>query len=252
MAVNIHFDAVPDLNHAARYEIFSLLDRHFTGVDEHVFAADLATKTHVLRIFDARGQLAGFSTLEYRRRTMQGESGALVYSGDTIVDPAAWVDTNLGPAWVAAILGLHAEAGPLWWLVLTSGVRTYRYLTVCVRRYAPAPIDRLDEQAASLLSEFASERFGPEFNADAGVVRFTKPQRLREHLADIPDHIRSDPAVHVFLTMNPHHTAGDELVSLCRLDPSNLTAVGLLALRRGRRSAITPKAKAATAVTATA
>ena len=238
MAVKISFDQVSDLGQSARGELFTLLERHFAGVEGDTFATDLLAKTHVLRLFGQDGNLAGFSTIDYRRRMIDGVRAAVLYSGDTIVDPAAWVDASLGPAWVAAVLDLHAEQGPLWWLVLTSGMRTYRYLTVCLCRYAPAPPDRYDVTAAALLSVLASERFGESFNAHTGVVRFVNPQCLRHHLADVPEHIRDDPAVQVFLQRNPGHAAGDELVSVCRLDVANLTPAGLLALRRGRRAAV--------------
>jgi hypothetical protein len=238
MAVRWSLDRIPALLARERTEMLALLARHFDGVDAATFAADLEGKTHVLRLFADSGALAGFSTMDYRRRRIGGEPAALLYSGDTIVDPEEWASTSLGAAWVAAVLDLHAAAGPpapLWWLLLTSGVRTYRYLTVCIRRYAPAPADRLDHQALALLPTLAVERFGHA--VDTGVVRFAQPQRLREHLAAPPPHVLADEAVRLFIERNPGHAEGDELVSLCRLEEANLTGVGRLALRRGRAAA---------------
>jgi hypothetical protein len=235
------FGTIPALGAGDRVELFRLFDRHYEGADARTFTADLDDKTHVLRLFDQQGVLIGFSTLDYRRARLDGAEVALLYSGDTIVDPAAWSNASLGSAWVASVLDLHAASGPpapMWWLLLTSGVRTYRYLTLCVRKYAPAPSARLDEAAAGLLGRIARDRFGNLFDADAGIVRFARPHRLRGGLAQIPDHVAADPVVDLFLKRNPNHAAGDELVSLCELSQDNLTSIGLLSLRRGRSMAV--------------
>ena len=77
-----------------------------------------------------------------------------------------------------------------------------------------------------MASALARERFNGRYDEQAGVVRFPRPQRLREHLASIPDARRNDPHVQFFLERNPGHGAGDELVCLTRLSDDNLTAAG--------------------------
>ena len=238
MALAARLDAVADLNQAQRAAMLGLLQRHFAGVDSATFAADLAAKSHVLRLLDD-DRLLGMSCLDYRRHDF-GEChegrGGLLYSGDTVVDPAAWAAVELGPVWAAAVLALHQQSGrgPLWWLLLTSGLRTYRYLSVCVARYAPAPAERLDAQAQALLPQLAAARFAAAFDPASGLVRLAQPQTLRAHLELAPAHQCRDPASTFFLARNPGAAAGDELVSCCRFSEDNLTRAGQLALRRGR------------------
>lgn len=236
-----NFVPIQSLNEAERMDLFSLLHTHYDGVDVETFDSDLKAKTHVLRLFGKDERLAGFSTIDYRCATVGGRAAAILYSGDTIVDPSEWAAASLGAAWVAGVLELHAEhesTMPLWWLLLTSGVRTYRYLTACVRRYAPALPNRLDSEAMRLLPELAAARFGERYDASTGIVRLEKPQQLRGRLADVPAHLAADPDMSVFLRGNPNFAAGDEFVSLSNLSEANLTPVGLLSLRRGRRSAL--------------
>jgi hypothetical protein len=237
MAVRVKLDPAGSLSEAERLAMQVLIDRHFFGIDRHNFQADLDGKTHVLRLVGEEQQVIGFSTIDYRRTTLDAAPCGILYSGDTIVDPAAWASASLSAAWVAAILELHASAGPpapLWWLLLTSGLRTYRYLTVCIRQYAPALSGRLDPLAHALLPRLARERFGHDFDAGTGLVIFRHPQRLRPHLTTLPPHLEEDADAQLFLRLNPGHGRGDELVSLCRLSEENLTAVGRIALRRGR------------------
>ena len=75
-----------------------------------------------------------------------------------------------------------------------------------------------------LLDALGAERFGPAY--DAGVVRFPKPQVLRERLIGVPAGRCADPHVQFFLERNPGHRRGDELVSLASLAADNLTPAG--------------------------
>jgi len=238
--VSARFTPLAELGSAERDALFALLGRHFAGVERDGFARDLAGKTHVLRLLDGDGRLLGFSTVDYRRRRFGDADGALLYSGDTIVDPDAWASARLGPAWIAAVLALHAAqgAGPLWWLLLTSGVRTHRYLDVFLRRYHPAPPGREDADAAAMLPGLCAERFGAQYDAATGVVRLATPQALRSHLAALPAHLADDPSVRFFLARNRGWHQGDELASLCRLGSENLTPAGIRALAIGQRSVL--------------
>lgn len=238
--MSAHFAPLAELSVAQRGALFALLGKHFAGVERDGFDRDLADKTHVLRLVDGEGRLLGFSTIDYRRRRFGDDDGALLYSGDTIVDPAAWAGANLGPAWVAAVFALHAaqQGGPLWWLLLTSGVRTHRYLDVYCRHYHPAPPGRDDGDAATLLPGLCAERFADRFDPTTGVVRLDAPQALLPHLATLPPHLADDASVAFFLARNPGWRSGEELASLCRLDVDNLTTAGQRALAIGRRAAL--------------
>lgn len=233
-----HFDLVTALSAVDRAAMLALHQRHFAGSTARSFAEDLAGKTHVLRLHAKQDALVGFSTIDYRPRTFVDGDGAVLYSGDTIVDPEAWSSVNLGSAWLAAVFDLHRErgGGPLWWLLLTSGVRTHRYLRVFSRRHHPAPPARDDPDAAELLPILARERFGRWFDPSSGIVHLPDPQRLLPHLAVVPDHLARDDGALLFLARNPGWRDGDELASLCRLAEDNLTPAALRALEIGRRA----------------
>jgi hypothetical protein len=87
-----------------------------------------------------------------------------------------------------------------------------------------------------LLDAIARDRFGSNYDAPSGVVRFARPQRLRGHLCGIPPERLSDPHVAFFAQRNPGHAAGDELACLCELSTENLT-------RAGRRMVFGPERK---------
>ena len=211
-----------------RSGMFALCARHFAGVTPASFGADLAEKNHVLLLEEADGTLSGFSTLHYYAARHRGAPIRVVYSGDTIVDPAAWGRSVLSAAWIGAVRRMHhaAEDEPLWWLLLVSGFRTYRVLPL----YWPAVHPRFDGAAAEthrpLRNRLATARFGGAYDPETGIARLPHPMVLRPSLLEIPPARRADPHVRHFLERNPGHTEGDELVCLTELAYHNLTSAG--------------------------
>lgn len=221
--------AVDSAREAAMY---ALLRRHFLGVDRERFRADLAEKNWVLLLEDGRGRLVGFSTLllyEDREGGFSGEGDTVVYSGDTIVDPGAWGSPALARSWIRAVRGLHERwgAGRLWWLLITSGFRTYRFLPVFCRDYHPQHAASPSGELRARRDRLARRRFGDRYDPSTGIVRLRRPQRLRPGLREVPEGRLDDPHVALFASLNPGHAEGDELVCLAELGDANLTAAGL-------------------------
>jgi hypothetical protein len=225
----IEFQLVPraELSSRQKASMFQLLNRHFDGVSAEVFARDLAEKNLAL-LLERDSQLVGFSTLAAYTTAFDGLPVNVIYSGDTIVAPEAWGTAALPRAWVAGVEALRNSlpTGRCFWLLLSSGFRTYRFLPVFWREFFPRFDAITPPNIAALIQELARDRFGSQFDPDAGVVRFAHPQRLRGELADLPANREKDPHVAFFLSRNPGHARGDELVCLTELCPENLTAAG--------------------------
>lgn len=229
-----------------RHEMFALLDRHFEGVTPAQFALDLDEKDWVLRIRRA-GRLVGFTTLQLYGATVRGAGVQVLYSGDTIVAPEAWGSPVLARAWIAlvrALQGLHPERR-WYWLLLSSGFRTYRFLPVFWRDFWPRHDAVPPAEVREVLRTLATARFGSAYDAGDGVVRFAHPQRLRGSLADVADGRVDDPHVRYFLARNPGWRQGDELVCLTELHDANLTAAGVRMVRSDARRTAAPAPHAA-------
>lgn len=225
----IRFQLVPRANllSTQKAEMFKLLAQHFNGVSAEQFARDLAEKKLVL-LLEREDSLVGFSTLLAYTTHFEDSITNVIYSGDTIVAPNAWGSTALPRAWVAGVDALRATLppGPCYWLLLTSGFRTYRFLPVFWRSFFPRYDALTPPKYQRLLDQLARERFGTQFIQDAGIVRFVNPQRLQSGLKEIPAGRQFDPHISFFIARNPGHTVGDELVCLTELCPENLTAAG--------------------------
>jgi len=207
--------------------MFDLLAQHFRGVSPEQFARDLAEKNLAL-LLECQDRLVGFSTLLAYTTSFEAAPVNVIYSGDTIVTPQAWGTTALPRAWVAGVDALRAKLPPgrCFWLLLTSGFRTYRFLPVFWREFFPRFDGPTPSKTQRLLNHLAQERFREQFNPETGVVRFAHPQQLRASLKEVPEGRERDPHVSFFISRNPGHANGDELVCLTELCPENLTAAG--------------------------
>lgn len=215
------------LSDAQRDEMFSLLAGHFDGVRRDQFERDLEEKNWVLEI-RLDGRLLGFSTLLVREAEHEGRALTAVYSGDTIVAPEAWRSPALARAWIAAVNRLRAAVPdrPCYWMLLASGFRTYRFLPIFWREFHPRPDTPTPAHTQRLLDELARAQYGACYDAASGIVRFPQPQRLRGWLGKIPHGRVADRRVAFFLSRNPGHAQGDELVCLTEISDHNLTPAG--------------------------
>ena len=193
---------------AEQCAMFSLMEEYFDGVTPELFLCDLAEKNWIVLLEEA-GRIRGFTTLLVQE--------GVAHSGDTIVHRDAWGSSVLARTWLEAIRKLR----PQYWLLITSGFRTYRFLPVFWKEFWPRH-DAVERPA--LLEALARQRYGCRY-AD-GIVRFQHPQLLRQGLSDVPPGRFGNPHVDFFVRANPRHAHGDELVCLCPLSAENQTAAG--------------------------
>jgi hypothetical protein len=226
------FQLIPieDLPVDTHERMFSLLSTYFDGVERNVFNEDLNQKNWVLLIEDDKtNALRGFSTLQIYTTQFQGERLGIVYSGDTIMDLGAWSSSILARAWISSVksLCLKLNAQKFYWLLISSGYRTYRFLPVFWREFYPHFSTPIPIQVKTLKDFLARRQFGDWYDNQTGIVHLPHPQTLQTQIAGIPTERLQDPHVQFFQECNPGHNLGDELVCLTEIRRENLTSAGL-------------------------
>lgn len=220
--------AVPALTPAEIDAMYCLFDEFYVAAPD-VFARDLASKGWAI-LFEncATPSLQGFTTLALYETTAMGRRLSVAYSGDTLIRPACWGTTELPRTWIKTVLALSSGmCQPLYWLLITSGYKTYRFLPVFFSEFYPRHDRPTPPETRALLDELAGERFGADYDRGQGIVRFAQGATpLRSGVADATAERQRDPHVAFCLASNPGHERGDELVCLCRIHPDNLTAAG--------------------------
>jgi hypothetical protein len=207
-----------------RIAMFALFERHYNDVSRDQFEAALAAKDTAI-LLHSGGVVIGFTTAAYSTFAFAGHDIGILFSGDTIVDPAFWGEQELARTWLQEIgrVTARSEGRALYWLLIVKGHRTYRYLPAFALNYVPSAGGSDNPELIALRNAVAAERFGSAFDPVTGVIRFAEPRgRLHPDIADPLPRERSNPHVRFFLEANPGFRNGDELACLCALSADNM------------------------------
>jgi len=214
--------------------MFDVFQDHYEDTTPETFRRDLDGKNWVIVLRDPTSKsIHGFSTLAFYTSLVEGKEVGVVYSGDTIIRPAYWGTSELPRAWGKLVLKMGEQLPkPLYWLLISSGYKTYRFLTTFFKEYYPRYDRPTPSQIQEVIHHLARERFGTQYYPESGIVRFaTGATPLKQGVAEITERRLKDPHVAFFVARNPGHGQGDELVCLTRIHPNNFSPAGLRMIR---------------------
>lgn len=218
------------LTWAQRDEVFALFSRCYDCVEEAAFRRDLEGKTSIILLTDGAGKVMGFSTQQVYEWHLRGEVIRVLFSGDTVIDPAHWGSQELAKAWCRVAAG--AMQGPpaarTFWFLISKGCRTYLYLPLFFRHFLPGAGEAgAPQEWKGLLNELAEHKFGEAYDSRTGLIRFPASRgQLTAELATNPASRRDDPHVAFFLERNPEYAEGVELACLAEVSLENTHGVG--------------------------
>ena len=223
--------AIPrnDLSEADIRSMFRVFNENFEGATQEIFERDLSNKNWVILLCDEKtGELEGFSTLALYETKVNNQPMSVVYSGDTIIRRAYWGTPELPRSWIHTVLEKSANmTQPLYWLLISSGYKTYRFLTVFYKEFYPRYDKATPPETQAIMEHLASHRFGSDYHCEEGVVRFKDGATpLRDGVAEVTDERLHDPHVAFYISKNPGHMNGDELVCITQIHPDNFTPAG--------------------------
>jgi hypothetical protein len=202
-------------------KMFSIMQKYYENITETNFTSDLYKKQDAILLRDNDGEIRGFTTLAV---FLPDEKIQLLYSGDTIVEKEYWGEHDLMRVWIQNAVD-HSENfdGETFWLLLSKGYKTYKYLTAFFNEYYPSADAETPEIMQNLMDNFAVSQFGDKYKN--GVFNEGK-DFLKADFQDIDERRRKDKHVAFFLKKNPGYSVGDELVCIAKLSRENLNRLG--------------------------
>lgn len=222
------------LTPAQRSEMFRLFESYFAGTSRARFEADLREKDAVILLHEAgSGEIQGFSTLMRLELSVDRQHVVAFFSGDTIVDREFWGETVLARLWGETVfpeadrITAERPGTAVYWFLICSGYKTWRFLPVFFREFYPNPDRATPPSITGLMDTLGTAKFGSQYIRGSHIVRLEEPTPLRNGVADVTEGRLRDPRIAFFARLNPGHAAGDELVCLAELSRSNLTRAGL-------------------------
>ncbi len=213
-------------------QMLALLRDHFDNVTPDAFACDLAEKEWVILLCDGDGAVQGFSTLMRMHATVENRQVVAFYSGDTIIHPDFWGEAELPRIWGRHVFDLAAQvrvADPeaaVYWFLISSGYKTYRFLPVFFRDFYPQHAKATPSREQQTLDALAHQKFGDHYDPASGLIHFDNVASLREGVAEVTVSRLRDPHVRFFVERNPGYASGEQLACLVELTPENLTRGG--------------------------
>lgn len=239
MPLSASLIAAADLDSPQIDAMYALMSAHYIHAHRDEFGRDLAAKDWVILLHDEeQGILRGFSTQVCFTHRHQGATHRILFSGDTIIHPDAWGGMQLPIMFgrmMLAVRRLDPEER-LFWMLISKGFRTYRFLPTFFRQFFPCRGEPVPEWEQALMQALGRRRFPDSYDASAGIVRAGRgAQSLRPELAaDRCHRTHPNPHIEFFLQRNPGHDRGDELLCLAEFRPDNLKPFILRQLDRGR------------------
>lgn len=231
MSVSLTSLAIPraELSNAEVLSMFRVFSENFNGTTMEIFERDLENKNWVILLRDANTkEIEGFSTLALYETEFNHQPISVVYSGDTIIRREYWGTPQLPSTWIKTVLEKSANMiQPLYWLLISSGYKTYRFLTVFYKEFYPRYDVSTPPEMQSLMDYLAAQRYGSDYHCEEGVVRFANGATpLREGISEVTNERLHDPHVAFYIERNPGYVNGDELVCITRVHPDNFTPAG--------------------------
>jgi hypothetical protein len=219
--------------------MYGLFAQYYDSTTLAMFKADLAEKSHVIFLYSG-ASLCGFSTLSLIEPSVSNSEKTspyrVLFSGDTIIERSHWGDQALAIEFChfAGKIKAQYPTVPLYWLLISKGYRTYRYLHLFSKSYWPSFRSESDDQLAPILISIAKQKFGAAFDPLSGLIQFACSRgHLRQDWAAVRDDLKNRPEIRFFLQRNPRYAFGEELACITQLDEGNLRSIARRAFVKG-------------------
>lgn len=207
--------------------MYSVFARYYDNADPSRFESDLDDKHWIIQLRNQDDCIVGFSTLQVYQHSGASGLSTIIYSGDTIIDRAYRNRSDLAGAFGHFLLRTIEERGdvPVYWLLTSKGVRTYRVLPIFFNTFFPVFSQEIPGNVDVLIDEVAAGKFGADYSP---VTKIVSHHRQRDWLcASEHDPMlleRDDPHIRFFLHVNPGYAKGDELACMAEISEDNLNS----------------------------
>lgn len=181
-----------------REKMFELLESHYANASWPQFNADLDEKRWAILMFCPQtDKLVGFSTQVLLEPV---NSCQILYLGDTIIAREYWGSITLPIAFLELVNRIRKEfpGDKLYWLLISKGLRTYKFLSVFLTEYYPHHTLSTPGHIKTMMHAAGTKKFGSKYIPEKGIIEANaNDQYLREEYQ--PDEKKTEPGRFVFL-----------------------------------------------------
>lgn len=214
---------IPDRDAA---EMCVLMQRYYRNVTWDRFYRDLREKDWAIVFRDAAGAIMGFSTLLITEFDAAGSPVTILFSGDTVMHENYWGKLDLPYVWgrfVFMTLPARYPERRLFWILISKGYKTYRYLPTHFLSFYPRYDRETPAFEKTIMDAFCALRFPRSYDPRTGVVAADgSADAVREGIAGLQPRHLENPHLRFFSEINSGYAKGDELVCIVEVAYKNL------------------------------
>jgi len=212
--------------------MYSLMSMYYDNVQKARFYMDIKSKDKVLILFDEENTIRGFTGIKTYDFNVEGVPVRLMFSGDTIIHKSYWGELQLPKLWINMVWSMKDENKKNYWLLISKGYKTYRFLPVCFYNFFPRFDAVTPEFVKRVMDTFGSSAYPMEYDPSTGIIHMQgKKDYLKKGVSDVTEHRLEDPHIDFFMRVNPGQAVGDELVCITELVIENIKPLGRRFLR---------------------
>jgi hypothetical protein len=177
---------VKNLSQHCKEQMFDLYNTYYDSTNYEIFTQDLSKKDFVI-ILESSGLLQGFTTIELIESVYNNCQVLILYSGDTIIHKNYWGEQTLTLAWCEFAGKIKAQnpTKPLYWLLLTKGHRTYRYLGCFFKTFYPSYKTKTPASIKDFIDLVSLKKFAEFYNKENQTIEYDLSRgHLKSWLAD--------------------------------------------------------------------
>ncbi len=215
---------VEDLSKEQKDSMFFLMYNFYSNTKRETFDDDLQEKDWVLMLFEKHTQLiVGFSTQMLFSYYFNNKEIKVLFSGDTIIHRDYWGSMGLSLIFGELMIRLinKYENHELYWLLISKGVRTYKYLPAFFIEFFPVFNKKTPDDIKQLMTLLGKKKFPKLYDTKTGIVRAKKNAQFLKTDYQPKREPRKKHEI-FFYKSNPNFISGDELLCITRLSINNI------------------------------
>jgi hypothetical protein len=225
-STNLSYDlAFPrEIDSIDRRAMHELMMGSYCDVTREGFESDLDRKQLAAILRSADGKVRGFTTLALNPGGYRASDHDILYSGDTIIDPAYWGSLEMMRGFTTGVGRILGGLGGrrLFWLLTSKGHRTYMLMAQFCKVFYPSYVEGESEDLRAIARQCGRLLYPNHWSEEKGVLTFSgKNGPLKRGLVQGTYDRVKNPHVQFFLATNPGFGEGDELLCVAELHPEN-------------------------------
>ena len=209
--------------------MYELMLIYYENIKEENFRTDLRKKQGAILLINPQDEsIKGFTTIGIYNAEINKTKIKLLFSGDTVIHQDFWSNNDLMQIWIKNAIKIKERyKEKLYWLLISKGYKTYKYLSTFYKEFYPRYDKKTPEFEKSIIDNFGRTYYRENYDEKKGIIVMNYSRDyLKKDYTKIPQEKLKDKNTEFFIQKNPEYYKGNELVCVTEIALENLNKKG--------------------------